>query len=78
MALIPILTIARPGMPNTADGQVHLYRALEASHLLRSGVLYPRWAPDFYLGYGYPFFNFYAPGAHLLAGWIAHLVFRRI
>jgi hypothetical protein len=71
LALIPILTIVRPGMPNTADGQVHLLRALEASSLLRAGVLYPRWAPDFYLGYGYPFFNFYAPGAHILVSWLA-------
>jgi hypothetical protein len=71
LALIPILTILRPGMPNTADGQVHLLRALEASRLLRAGVLYPRWAPDFYLGYGYPFFNYYAPGAHLLVSWLA-------
>ena len=67
MALIPILAIARPGIPHTADGYVHILRTLEVSHLLREGVLYPRWAPDFYLGYGYPFFNFYAPGAHLLA-----------
>jgi hypothetical protein len=71
LALIPILTIIRPGMPNTADGQVHLLRALEASNLLRAGVLYPRWAPDLYFGYGYPFFNFYAPGAHLLIAWLA-------
>jgi 6-pyruvoyl-tetrahydropterin synthase related domain len=71
LALIPILTVIRPGMPNTADGQVHLLRALEASHLLRAGVLYPRWAPDFYFGYGYPFFNFYAPGAHMLVSGLA-------
>ena len=67
LALIPILAIARPGIPHTADGYVHILRTLEVSQLLRDGVLYPRWAPDFYLGYGYPFFNFYAPGAHLLA-----------
>jgi len=68
LAVIPILIIIRPGVPHTADGQVHLLRTLEVARLLRAGVLYPRWAPDFYLGYGYPFFNFYAPGAHLLAG----------
>lgn len=67
LALIPLLTITRGGFPLTADGQVHLLRTLEVSRLLRAGVLYPRWAPDFYLGYGYPFFNFYAPGAHVLA-----------
>ncbi len=66
LAAIPILSIVQPGLPNTADGYVHLLRALETTQLVRAGHLYPRWAPDFYLGYGYPFFNFYAPGAHLL------------
>lgn len=28
---------------------------------LRDGVWYPRWAPDFAFGYGYPFFNIYGP-----------------
>ncbi len=67
LALIPALAIARPGIPHTADGYVHILRTLEVSQLLRAGVLYPRWAPDFYLGYGYPFFNFYAGGSHWLA-----------
>jgi hypothetical protein len=71
LALIPIFTILRPGLPSTADGQVHLLRALQASHLLRAGLFYPRWAPDFYFAYGYPFFNFYAPGAHMLVSWLA-------
>jgi len=71
LALIPIASIVQPGMPNTSDGQVHLLRTLEVIRLLRAGVLYPRWAPDFYLGFGYPFFEFYAPGAHLLAAWLA-------
>jgi len=67
LSLIPILAIAQPGLPNTADTVVHLWRSLEVRELLAHGVLYPRWAPDFYGGYGYPFFNFYAAGAHLLA-----------
>jgi hypothetical protein len=71
LALIPIFTLLQPGLPSTADGQVHLLRALEASHLLRAGLFYPRWAPDFYFAYGYPFFNFYAPGAHMLVSWLA-------
>lgn len=71
LALIPILAIMRPGLPNTADGYVHLLRALETTELVRAGHLYPRWAPDFYLGYGYPFFNFYAPGVHLLIAALA-------
>jgi hypothetical protein len=71
LALIPLEILARPGVPHTADGQVHLLRTLEVASLLHQGVLYPRWAPDFYLGYGYPFFNFYAPGAHILGAWLA-------
>ncbi len=67
LALIPALAMTRPGIPHTADGYVHLLRTLEVRELLQSRVLYPRWAPDFYFGYGYPFFNFYAGGAHWLA-----------
>lgn len=67
LALIPLFTLAQPGLPRTADGYVHLLRALEVRELLAAGVLLPGWAPHFYLGYGYPFFHFYAPGAHLLA-----------
>ncbi len=36
----------------------HLLRAVELDRQLRAGVAYPRWAPDFYLGYGYPIFLF--------------------
>lgn len=67
LALIPILILAQPGLPRTADGFVHLLRSLEVRELLAAGVFLPGWAPHFYLGYGYPFFHFYAPGAHLLA-----------
>jgi hypothetical protein len=71
LALIPILILAQPGLPRTADGFVHLLRTLEVRELLAAGVFLPGWAPHFYLGYGYPFFHFYAPGAHLLAGLVA-------
>ena len=36
-------------------------------HALRAGAFYPRWAPDFYFGYGYPIFNYYAPLTYYLA-----------
>ena len=38
-----------------------LYRAFEFHRALLDGQLVPRWAPDFFFGLGYPFFNFYAP-----------------
>ncbi|MDH4209100.1 MAG: hypothetical protein OEV76_09520, partial [Anaerolineae bacterium] len=45
-------------MPRSFDGMFHLHRLLEIDHLLRQGVLFPRWAPDLAYGYGYPVFNF--------------------
>src|SRR5205085_11514413 len=45
----------------THDGYYHLYRLFELDRALRAGDLYPRWAPEFALGYGYPVFDFYPP-----------------
>ena len=59
IAAAPFLT--RPGLPHHTDAELHVYRAAELGHALRGGAFYPRWAPDFYYGYGYPIFNYYAP-----------------
>ncbi len=40
----------------------YVSRAVEYLHGLRDGFFYPRWAPDFYGGYGSPFFDFFPPG----------------
>ncbi len=65
VAAAPFLT--RPGLPHQTDAELHVYRAAELGHTLRAGVFYPRWAPDFYFGYGYPIFNYYAPLTYYLA-----------
>lgn len=39
----------------------YVLRVVEFEAALRQGDFYPRWAPDFYGGYGSPFFVFYAP-----------------
>ena len=65
IAALPFLT--RPGLPRHTDLELHVFRAAEYSEVLRDGVLYPRWAPDFYYGYGYPIFNYYAPFTYALA-----------
>ncbi|MFQ6099668.1 MAG: hypothetical protein ACE5OS_00325 [Anaerolineae bacterium] len=65
IAAAPFLT--RPGLPHHTDAELHVYRAAELGHILHAGVLYPRWAPDFYFGYGYPIFNYYAPLTYYLA-----------
>ncbi|MCL5024904.1 MAG: 6-pyruvoyl-tetrahydropterin synthase-related protein, partial [Chloroflexi bacterium] len=57
-AAYPLLN---PGLPVTSDGLLQPYRLVELDAALRAGTLYPRWAPDLWLGYGYPLFNFYAP-----------------
>ncbi|MBN1979317.1 MAG: hypothetical protein JW918_18120 [Anaerolineae bacterium] len=65
VAAAPFFT--RPGLPRQTDAELHVYRAAELGHALRSGVLYARWAPDLYYGYGYPIFNYYAPLTYYLA-----------
>ncbi|GAG35601.1 unnamed protein product, partial [marine sediment metagenome] len=65
VAAVPFLT--RPGLPRQTDAELHVYRAAELGHALRAGAFYPRWAPDFYYGYGYPIFNYYAPLTYYLA-----------
>ena len=59
--------LARPGLPRDTDAELHVLRAAELLACWQGGVLYPRWAPDFYYGYGYPIFNYYAPLTYHLA-----------
>ncbi len=64
-AALPFLT--HPGLPRETDAELHVFRAAELSYSLRAGVLYPRWAPNFWYGYGYPFFHYYAALTYYLA-----------
>ncbi len=59
--------IVRPGLPRETDAELHVYRAAELGYVLRGGVIYTRWAPNFYYAYGYPIFNYYAPLTYYLA-----------
>lgn len=65
IAALPLLT--RSGLPRHTDLELHVFRAAEYGEVWRAGVLYPRWAPNFYYGYGYPIFNYYAPFTYALA-----------
>lgn len=49
------------GLPRSNDGILHLLRIAVLDFHLRHDTLYPRWAPEMLLGYGYPVFNFYTP-----------------
>ena len=59
--------ISRASLPEGTDAELHIFRLHELSSLIRGGEFYPRWAPDFYHGYGYPIFNYYAPLTYYLA-----------
>ena len=43
------------------DARHSVYFLHQFNKAIQDGVLYPRWAPDFAFGYGYPFFNIYGP-----------------
>ena len=60
IAAWPLIT--RSDLPRHTDLELHVFRAAEFQRLLIDRPLeYPRWAPNFYYGYGYPIFNYYAP-----------------
>ncbi len=59
--------ISRASLPEGTDAELHIFRLHELSLLIRGGEFYPRWAPNFYHGYGYPIFNYYAPLTYYLA-----------
>jgi hypothetical protein len=63
--------IANASLPADNDAELHIYRIAEMGYSLNAGILYPRWAPDFYHGYGYPIFNYYAPLTYHLGHWLS-------
>ncbi len=64
IAIWPFISI--PSLPEGTDAELHIFRLAELSYLLRGGEIFPRWAPNFYHGYGYPIFNYYAPLTYYL------------
>ena len=49
------------------DARHSVYFLYQFDKAIQDGVLYPRWAPDFAFGYGYPFFNIYGPSPPISA-----------
>src|SRR5258708_15203197 len=43
------------------DSAFHIGRAVNLEALIRAGHYFPRWSPYMAHGFGYPFFNYYAP-----------------
>ena len=55
----------------TDDGSPHLFRALAYHLAQRAPWDLPRWTPDFFLGFGYPVFNYYSPLTYVIASSLA-------
>ncbi len=73
LPLIGLLPIFGEGLANAADAPFHAHRIFALARLIEAGDLYPRWVPYFHLGYGYPVFTYYAPGATHIGAWL-HLI----
>ncbi len=71
--IIGILPTFGVGLANGADAPFHAHRIFALAELIQDGNLYPRWVSYFHMGYGYPVFNFYAPGATHIGAWF-HLL----
>jgi hypothetical protein len=67
--IIGILPTLGEGLANGADAPFHAHRIYALSELIQSGNLYPRWVTYLHMGYGYPIFNFYPPGATHIGAW---------
>jgi hypothetical protein len=63
-ALWPLFT---RGLPLPSDVPDHLMRLVALDRQVQAANFYPRWMPNLVLGYGYPLFNYYAPGTYYLA-----------
>ncbi|OGH06536.1 MAG: hypothetical protein A2W22_05235 [Candidatus Levybacteria bacterium RBG_16_35_11] len=61
VAVLASYSLLYPGMIPTHDGEYHVIRFYEFDKVLRSGVIYPRWAPDLNNGLGVPLFNYVYP-----------------
>ena len=67
LALPALWPLVARGLPQGLDVPNHLMRLVAFDQQIRAGNFYPRWMPNLVFGYGYPLFNYYAPGAYYLA-----------
>ena len=65
--------VVRPNLWETDDGSPHLFRTLVMMEAQSRYLGFPRWVPDFFLGYGYPVFNYYASLTYVVVSLISRL-----
>jgi uncharacterized membrane protein len=61
LSLFALIPLFQQHLFATSDGLYHVYRAIEIGACLQDGAWVCRWAPNQFLGYGTPLFNFYSP-----------------
>lgn len=67
LAVLPLF--GRRFIP-THDGEYHIIRIVEFSHMLGAGNLIPRWAPTLNSGYGVPVFQFNYPFSNYIGSFL--------
>jgi len=72
----PDLNLLWEEAKGTDDAKHHMLRLFLLEWLVGHGAWYPRWSPDLFMGYGYPVFNYYAPG-YYYAGLVVRAVLRQ-
>lgn len=74
IALFAVAPLLAPGyFWGAHDARHSVYFLTQFDRSIQDGILYPRWAPDFDFGDGYPFFNIYSPGVFYV-GEVFHLL----
>jgi len=75
LTIFAIAPFLKPGYFWAAhDARHDVYFILQYNITWNEGILFPRWSPDWAFGYGYPFFNIYAPGATFLGTFLYRLL----
>lgn len=72
-SILPILSLLRPGMPDSADIPLHAFFTMNFFDSLMQGHLFPQWAYLAANGYGEPFFIFMYQAPYYL-GSLFHLM----
>jgi hypothetical protein len=68
---LPQVLLLQLQLISTTDLLLHLDRMVAMSTELENGYLWPRWSHYLHNGFGFPIFNYYAPGLYYL-GAIVH------
>lgn len=64
IALLAARPLFDPRLHHAYDTLTHFYKQVQLDHLVRHGILYPRWFPHKGSGFGAPLFQYYAPLAY--------------